>query len=105
MVPRHGRRGAGVTDPDAATTVDARGLICPLPVLRLRKMLMPLAPGARLRLIATDPAAMIDVPHFCAEGGHQLIGQRELAGGAVEFTVERGALPPRGAGAPSPQDI
>lgn len=73
-----------------AELVDASGLLCPLPVLRLRKRLLPLPRGARLRLIASDPAAVIDVPHFCAEGGHRLLGTRELGGGLREFTVEKG---------------
>ncbi|MCW8842777.1 MAG: sulfurtransferase TusA family protein, partial [Rhodobacteraceae bacterium] len=46
--------------------IDAIGLICPLPVLKLRKRMKPLPAGARVRLLATDPAAVIDVPHFCA---------------------------------------
>jgi tRNA 2-thiouridine synthesizing protein A len=52
---------------------DAAGLNCPLPVLRARKALAPLPPGAVLRLVATDPMAAIDVPHFCAEAGHMLL--------------------------------
>ncbi len=70
--------------------IDARGLLCPLPVLRLRKRLLALPPGARITLIATDRAAMIDVPHFCAEAGHVLIATREAAPGEVEYTVQRG---------------
>lgn len=70
--------------------IDARGLLCPLPVLRLRKRLMPLAPGTQVTLIATDRAALIDVPHFCAESGHRLIAARETAPGETEYTVERG---------------
>ena len=58
-------------------TIDARGLLCPLPVLRLRKRLKPLAKGARIELLADDPAAVIDVPHFCAESGNILIETRE----------------------------
>lgn len=53
--------------------LDARGLLCPLPVLKARKRLLGMAPGAVLRMIATDPAAVIDVPHFCAESGHTLL--------------------------------
>jgi tRNA 2-thiouridine synthesizing protein A len=48
-------------------TVDALGLLCPLPVLRLRKRMRALASGETITLIADDPAAVIDVPHFCAE--------------------------------------
>ena len=53
--------------------LDATGLLCPLPVLKARKRLQPLAAGDILKLRADDPAAVIDVPHFCAEAGHALI--------------------------------
>lgn len=74
---------------DAPDIVDARGLLCPLPVLRLRKRLMAAPVGARLVLLADDPAAAVDVPYFCAEGGHRLVGQ-ETDGTLRRFTVERG---------------
>lgn len=54
-------------------TLDALGLLCPLPVLKARKRLLALPPGGVLRLLADDPAAVIDVPHFCAEAGHTLL--------------------------------
>ncbi|TWI28049.1 sulfurtransferase TusA family protein [Paracoccus sulfuroxidans] len=73
------------------TRIDARGLLCPLPVLRLRKILLDLPPGARVVLVATDPAAIIDVPHFCRESGHLLIETRPLDDGSAEYLVERGA--------------
>ncbi len=53
--------------------IDATGLLCPLPVLKARKRLRAMVSGQVLRLIATDPAAVIDVPHFCAEAGHLLV--------------------------------
>ncbi|RMC35650.1 sulfurtransferase TusA family protein [Paracoccus alkanivorans] len=56
--------------------LDARGLLCPLPVLKARKRLQGMAAGEVLRMLATDPAAVIDVPHFCAESGHELLEQR-----------------------------
>ena len=52
--------------------LDATGLLCPLPVLKARKHLMAMAPGAVLLMRADDPAAVVDVPHFCAEAGHTL---------------------------------
>lgn len=71
--------------------IDARDLLCPLPVLRLRKALMALPQGGRARLIATDPAAVIDVPHFCAQSGHRLITTFDMPDGARVFTVEKGS--------------
>lgn len=58
---------------DQITELDAVGLLCPLPVLKARKRLNALPAGAQLRMLADDPAAIVDVPHFCAEAGHTLI--------------------------------
>ncbi len=55
---------------DVEETLDARGLRCPLPVIRMEAVLRRLAPGARLRVIADDPVAAVDIPHFAAEAGH-----------------------------------
>ncbi len=60
-------------------TLDAIGLLCPLPVLKARKRLKSMAEGAILRLLVDDPAARIDVPHFCNEAGHLLLEQGESA--------------------------
>ncbi|MCL7464304.1 sulfurtransferase TusA family protein [Phaeovulum sp. NW3] len=69
--------------------IDAVGLLCPLPVLRARKALLGMAPGQVLRLIASDPAAVIDVPHFCAEAGHDLLSTSD-AGPAQAYLIRRG---------------
>ena len=69
--------------------IDARGLLCPLPVLRARKRLMAMAPGQVLRLLASDPAAVVDVPHFCAEAGHELLRMSEQADG-MAYLIRRG---------------
>jgi tRNA 2-thiouridine synthesizing protein A len=58
-------------------TLDATGLLCPLPVLKTRKRLKTLASGETLRVTTDDPAAVIDMPHFCAESGHVLVSQEE----------------------------
>ncbi|KUJ85858.1 preprotein translocase subunit TatB [Ruegeria marisrubri] len=65
---------------DATETLDALGLLCPLPVLKARKRLKTMPDGALLRILADDPAAVIDVPHFCAEAGHALVSQTEEQG-------------------------
>ena len=53
--------------------LDARGLLCLLLVLKIRKRLQRLAIGQVLRVEADDPVAVIDVPHFCDEVGHDLL--------------------------------
>ena len=68
--------------------LDASGLICPLPVLKARKRMRSLAPGAVLRLTRTDPAAVVDVPHFCAENGHDLILQED-GGTETRFYIRK----------------
>lgn len=70
------------------TEVDAIGLLCPLPVLRARKVLLGMAPGAVLRLLADDPMAVVDIPHFCAEAGHELMSVRDLDQGQ-EYLIRR----------------
>jgi len=68
--------------------LDATGLLCPLPVLKARKLLAALTPGERLRMRADDPAAVIDVPHYCSESGHKLIESRE-DGGVQIYVIEK----------------
>ena len=67
--------------------LDAVGLLCPLPVLKARKRLTGLPPGGLLRVLADDPAALVDIPHFCAEGGHALVSTEDQ--GAVQVYVIR----------------
>ncbi|MDZ4375983.1 MAG: sulfurtransferase TusA family protein [Phenylobacterium sp.] len=70
--------------------VDARGHRCPVPTLRLRRALESAAPGARIRLLADDPMARIDVPHFAAQTGAQLVERAESDDGVLTFVVVRG---------------
>lgn len=74
---------------DWDAVVDCEGLLCPLPVLRARKRLMAMQPGAVLCVRATDAMAAIDLPHFCAGAGHAFLGAR--AEGAVSlYLIRRG---------------
>ncbi len=69
--------------------LDATSLLCPLPVLKARKRLQALASGDLLEMLADDPAAIIDVPHFCAEAGHALISQSD-EGGIQTYVIRKG---------------
>jgi tRNA 2-thiouridine synthesizing protein A len=61
-------------------TLDARGLKCPLPVLRARKSMKEVAPGGLLKVLATDPGAPQDFVHFCETTGHELVESSESDG-------------------------
>ncbi|WP_170513928.1 sulfurtransferase TusA family protein [Ruegeria atlantica] len=71
-------------------TLDALGLLCPLPVLKARKRLKSMPSGAILRVLADDPAAIIDVPHFCTESGHQLVSQEDADGHQIYLIQKSG---------------
>lgn len=75
---------------DHDVEIDAIGLLCPWPVLKAGKALRSMKPGQILRLLATDPVAVIDVPHFCAEEGHALLATEE-DGAATAYTIRKGA--------------
>ncbi|MGY6548664.1 MAG: sulfurtransferase TusA family protein [Roseinatronobacter sp.] len=74
----------------ADAELDALGLLCPLPVLKARKRLKTMAPGAVLCVLATDPAAVVDIPHFCNEAGHSLLGTEARAEGVAYFIRRAG---------------
>jgi tRNA 2-thiouridine synthesizing protein A len=72
------------------SALDLRGLKCPLPVLKTRRHLRDLATGALIRIETTDPLAVIDIPHYCREDGHQLLESAPLEGGGHVFVIEKG---------------
>lgn len=77
---------------DKSEFLDARGLLCPLPVLKTRKALSRLPAGAVLRVMTDDPAAVIDMPHFCREAGHDLLASEETESGHA-FTLRKASAP------------
>jgi TusA-related sulfurtransferase len=95
-VSREGH-GAPATPP-ATLTVDARGLRCPLPVIRLAQSAAGRPAGTVLELWATDPAARADVPAWCRMRGHELVDVTESGaaqGGHTAYTVRlRGPAAP-----------
>lgn len=73
----------------AVTTLDTSGMLCPLPVLKARRALKPLPPGAVLEVIATDPGAVKDFQHFCNTTGCELLETKEEAGGILRFRLRK----------------
>lgn len=72
-----------------ATEIDTSGLNCPLPLLKVKKALSTMQVGQRLRLIATDRAAFIDIPVYCEISVHQLIESSETEDKLI-FIIEKG---------------
>jgi tRNA 2-thiouridine synthesizing protein A len=50
--------------------LDLTGLKCPLPALMTRKALAGASPGSMVIVLASDPLAVVDIPHMCSEEGH-----------------------------------
>ncbi len=59
--------------------VDARGLLCPLPVIRLAKAAREAPAGMQITILASDPAARHDIPAWCRMRGHTLLQMAEVA--------------------------
>lgn len=69
----------------SVTVLDTKGLNCPLPVLKVKKAVAGMSPGARLQVLATDPGAVQDFQNFARASGNKLINWTEDAG---VFTFE-----------------
>jgi tRNA 2-thiouridine synthesizing protein A len=82
MLPMAGR------PPMPETVLDARGLQCPLPVLRARKAMQKIEAGALLRVLATDPGTVKDFRAFCQATGHELLAS-ETGGGELRFLLRK----------------
>lgn len=74
------------TEPEA---LDARGLKCPLPVLKMEKRLARLPVGAQLVVLATDPMAKVDIPLHCKQNGHDCTVTTE--GDVLRFEIRKSA--------------
>jgi tRNA 2-thiouridine synthesizing protein A len=103
-----GKTDEGAEGESAEIVVDARGHRCPTPTLRLQKALAAATPGARLRLLADDPLARIDAPHYAAAVGLEVLGvQSEGTILIIRFRVPESGLRRAVGGndAPPPGDV
>jgi len=60
--------------------LDARGLICPMPLIKARQALMVVEPGATVCVVATDPDTVPDFTNFCEATGHKLVSSEHTDG-------------------------
>ncbi len=76
-------------EPSVALVVDARGLRCPLPVIRLAEVARTTPVGAVVEVWATDPAARADVPAWCRMRRHELVGVTDRTASDGPYTAYR----------------
>ena len=73
-------------------TLDARNLLCPMPVIRVQGAMESLAPGEEIEVLCTDPGAMSDVPAWCRVHGHEVLEVAEDdEGREIRITIRAGA--------------
>ena len=77
-----------VINMDKNDTLDAKGLMCPMPIVKLAKKMKDLKVGEVLELIADDVGSKEDVPAWCKRTGNQLVGKKE-EGGAFYFYIKK----------------
>ena len=75
---------------DVAEELDARGLNCPLPILKAKKAINGIESDQVLKIIATDPGSVKDFEAFCKQTGHELVESAE-AGGEFTFLIKKKA--------------
>lgn len=73
----------------ASEMLDARGLLCPLPVIRTQERVRNMPSGATLTVVATDPGVRQDIPAWCRVHGHRVIDISE-EGNDVLLCIEIG---------------
>lgn len=69
--------------------LDARGLNCPLPILRAKKALTDMQSGQILRITATDPGSVKDFQAFCKQTGNDLLGQEVVGKDYIHYLKRR----------------
>jgi tRNA 2-thiouridine synthesizing protein A len=69
--------------------LDARGLTCPLPVMRAAKQMLAMKAGQTLRVLASDPATVIDFDAYARGSGNTLLESKKIAADEFEFLLKR----------------
>jgi len=74
---------------DVATLLDAKGLSCPMPLLRTKKEIGKINSGEILHVQGTDPGSKNDIPGWCERSGHEFLGLKE-EDGYTSFFIKKG---------------
>ena len=82
------RQQIGISDSTMTDkNLDTQGLACPLPILKTKKAMREMGPGATLEVLATDPGSQQDFEAFCKATGHTLLSS-EVNDGVYRFVIE-----------------
>jgi tRNA 2-thiouridine synthesizing protein A len=73
---------------EITTTVDARGLSCPMPIVKTAQAVKPLSPGALIEVLATDPGSVKDFTAWAKSTGNELVEQT-VDDGVYRFVIRR----------------
>ncbi len=79
-----------MNDIKADKLLDARGLTCPMPMLKTKKTLKDMASGTVLEVWGTDPGSKNDIPAFVKKGGHELLTLEDVAEGHTRYLIKKG---------------
>lgn len=74
---------------DVAVLLDAKGLSCPMPLLRTKKEIGKINSGEILQVDGTDPGSRNDIPGWCERAGHEYLGEQE-GSGFMSFFIKKG---------------
>ncbi len=74
---------------DVTSVLDAKGLSCPMPLLRTKKEIGKIETGQVLQIDGTDPGSRNDIPGWCSRAGHEYLGEKEETG-YMSFFVQKG---------------
>lgn len=72
----------------ADVTLDAKGLNCPLPILKAKKAINDVSSGGTLEILATDPGSVADFEAFCRTTGNELLESKE-EGGVYTYVIKK----------------
>jgi tRNA 2-thiouridine synthesizing protein A len=72
-----------------AHTLDAKGLSCPMPILKTKKEIGKVKSGEILEVLGTDPGTRNDIPGWCERSGHEYLGEKEDSG-FIHFYIKKG---------------
>jgi len=78
-----------MSDSNVTKTIDLKGLLCPMPIIKMAKAIKEIQPGEVLEAYATDPGVMADIPAWCRTTGNTLVTMEKLDK-QFHFVVRRG---------------